>query len=212
MATTVTRALPHLYETTGYSVILEVLIMDKRTKHLLIKLNLALASSFVFAFFVLPPLYDVFCDITGLNGKTAGKYTQQNNPNWQEKDSRRVQVQFIANNNESMPWVFKPKDFQVDAITGKSKTVFYFAQNPTNNDMVGQAIPSISPAEAARYFHKTECFCFNNQPLIAGESADLALQFIVDPDLPKHIHTITLSYTMFDITPEKRTQLTYNSN
>lgn len=186
--------------------------MDTRTKILLLKINIAVVASFVFAFFVLPPLYDVFCDITGLNGKTAGRYTVEDDRFNQVEDARNIHVQFIANNNESMPWIFKPRDFQVETIVGKSKTVFYFAQNPTLNDMVGQAIPSISPAEAARYFHKTECFCFNNQPLIAGESTDLALQFIVDPDLPKHIKTITLSYTMFDITPEKRTQLTYNSN
>jgi cytochrome c oxidase assembly protein subunit 11 len=80
-----------------------------------------------------------------------------------------------------------------------NNTVFY-ARNPLAKDMVAQAIPSISPSRAAEYFHKTECFCFNQQPLAAGEQADMALQFIIDQDLPRDIHTITLSYTIFDVT------------
>jgi cytochrome c oxidase assembly protein subunit 11 len=66
--------------------------------------------------------------------------------------------------------------------------------------MIGQAIPSLVPFKAATYFHKTECFCFEQQPLKAGESAELPMYFIVDQDLPEHIHTITLSYTLFDVT------------
>jgi cytochrome c oxidase assembly protein subunit 11 len=66
--------------------------------------------------------------------------------------------------------------------------------------MVAQAIPSVSPARAAEYFHKTECFCFNQQPLDGRTSAEMPLQFIIDRDLPADIHTITLSYTLFDVT------------
>jgi cytochrome c oxidase assembly protein subunit 11 len=66
--------------------------------------------------------------------------------------------------------------------------------------MVSQTIPSIVPSRAAEYFHKTECFCFNQQPLDAGKEADMPLRFIVDRDLPKDIHVITLSYTIFDVT------------
>ena len=80
-----------------------------------------------------------------------------------------------------------------------SETVSY-ASNPTAKAMVGQAIPSVSPSRAAAYFHKTECFCFNQQPLDGKASAELPLQFIVDQDLPDDIKTITLSYTIFDVT------------
>ena len=66
--------------------------------------------------------------------------------------------------------------------------------------MVAQAVPSVVPFKAAEYFHKTECFCFNQQPLDGGENAELPLRFIVDQDVPKQVHTITLSYTLFDIT------------
>ena len=72
--------------------------------------------------------------------------------------------------------------------------------NPPAQPMVAQAIPSISPARAAEYFHKTECFCFNQQPLDGESSAEMPLQFIVDQDLPRDIKTITLSYTIFDVT------------
>ena len=66
--------------------------------------------------------------------------------------------------------------------------------------MVAQAIPNVLPNNAADYFHKTECFCFNSQPLAAGEQAELDLVFIIDPDLPVSVNTVTLSYTLFDIT------------
>ena len=66
--------------------------------------------------------------------------------------------------------------------------------------MVAQAVPSVSPAEAAPYLHKTECFCFRQQPLAAGDARDMPLQFVIDQALPADIRTITLSYTLFDVT------------
>ena len=76
----------------------------------------------------------------------------------------------------------------------------FFAANPTMNAMVAQAIPSVSPSRAAEYFHKTECICFEQQPLDGNGEAEMPLQFIVDQDLPADIKTITLSYTLFDVT------------
>ncbi len=83
---------------------------------------------------------------------------------------------------------------------GEQKRIDYLARNPTDKAMVGQAIPSLVPFKATNYFHKTECFCFEQQPLEAGASAELPMFFIVDRDIPKHINTITLSYTLFDVT------------
>jgi cytochrome c oxidase assembly protein subunit 11 len=90
---------------------------------------------------------------------------------------------------------------------GEAREVVFYAHNRTGEDMLGQAIPNVLPNNAADYFHKTECFCFNNQPLAAGESAELALVFIVDPDLPASVNTVTLSYTMFDITDRTLVQV-----
>lgn len=159
---------------------------------------------FCFALFIMPPLYDLFCDITGLNGKTGGPFVETNE--WGVDTSRTVKVQFIAHNNEGMPWDFKPTVSTVEVNPGEPAVIHYFAHNPTNKAMIGQAVPSVVPFKAANYFHKTECFCFNQQPLAAGESAELGLSFIVDIDLPKHVKKITLSYTLFDISDPQATQ------
>ena len=91
-------------------------------------------------------------------------------------------------------------EYSVVVHPGESKAVNFFAHNTTVEDMVAQAIPNVLPNNVADYFHKTECFCFNNQPLAAGEQAELGLVFILDPDLPDSVNTVTLSYTLFDIT------------
>ncbi|MCV6624491.1 MAG: cytochrome c oxidase assembly protein [Cellvibrionaceae bacterium] len=167
------------------------------TKTLVLKLLAGALLMFGFAVFVMPPIYDLFCEITGLNGKTGERY--QALPAAIDT-SRQIKVQFIATNNETMPWVFKPSQQQIYVHPGEEVEVRYFAHNPTGRDMVAQAIPSVVPFKAAEYFHKTECFCFNSQALKAGQSADMALRFIVDPDVAKTVNTITLSYTLFDIT------------
>jgi cytochrome c oxidase assembly protein subunit 11 len=163
-----------------------------------VKLLVAVALMFAFAVFVMPPLYDVFCEIAGIGGKTQGQYQQSEE---QIVDSERVvRVQFVATNNGAMPWKFTPLEYQVKVHPGESTAVKFYARNPTRRDMVAQAIPNVAPANAAPYFHKTECFCFNQQPLKAGEETNMGLVFIVDPELPASVHTITLSYTLFDIT------------
>ena len=106
----------------------------------------------------------------------------------------------MASNNDGMPWEFRPTDTVLRVHPGEVSDTVFFARNPMPKDMVAQAIPSVSPARAAAYFHKTECFCFNQQPLQAGDDTEMPLQFIVDKDLPADIKTITLSYTLFDVT------------
>lgn len=151
----------------------------------------------MFAFgFALVPLYDVFCELTGINGKTAGRYEVTETP--EADESRTVTVQFLASNGPGMSWTFRPVVRSVEVHPGEPTTVNFYAENPTTEAMVGQAVPSLSPSEGALYFHKTECFCFNQQPLNAGESTEMPLIFIVDRDLPAHITKLTLSYTLYD--------------
>jgi cytochrome c oxidase assembly protein subunit 11 len=153
---------------------------------------------FAFVFVVMVPLYNVLCDALGINGKTDGQaYTAVHAG---VDESRTVTIQFVATNNEGMPWEFGPTKTVMKVHPGAVNDTVFFARNPQPNAMVAQAIPSISPARAAQYFHKTECFCFNQQPLAGQTSAELPLQFIVDQDLPRDIGTITLSYTIFDVT------------
>lgn len=163
-----------------------------------IKLVTVAVAMFAFVFVVMVPLYDVLCDALGINGKTSGQaYTAVQAG---VDESRQVKIQFVATNNDGMPWEFRPARTMMTVNPGASNETVFFASNPMPEAMVAQAIPSVSPARAAEYFHKTECFCFNQQPLDGRSSAEMPLQFIIDRDLPKDIATITLSYTLFDVT------------
>lgn len=161
------------------------------------KLLAVVVAMFAFVFVVMVPLYDVLCEQLGINGKTGGRYEVVEAT---VDTSREIKVQFVASNNEGMPWEFRPTVTMLKVNPGAANDTVFYAKNPLSRDMVGQAVPSISPARAAAYFHKTECFCFNQQPLAALEEAQMPLQFIVDQDLPADIKTITLSYTIFDVT------------
>ena len=162
------------------------------------KLGAVAVTMFAFVFVVMVPLYNVLCDALGINGKTSSEaYTSVVA---QVDESRSVKVQFVATNNDGMPWTFSPDVTEMVVHPGAANDTVFFAANPTTNSMIAQAIPSVSPSRAAEYFHKTECFCFEQQPLDGNSEAEMPLQFIVDQDLPADIKTITLSYTLFDVT------------
>ncbi|CAH0992993.1 Cytochrome c oxidase assembly protein CtaG [Sinobacterium norvegicum] len=161
------------------------------------KLFLLTAAMFGFGF-LLVPIYDVLCDVTGLNGKTSG--TKYESVEAAVDETRTVKIQFIAMNNDQMMWSFSPNDRELSVHPGALTNTAFYAKNPLSKTMIAQAVPSVSPSRAAAYFHKTECFCFNQQTLEAGTEIDMPLRFVVDQELPKDIHTITLSYTLFDVT------------
>jgi cytochrome c oxidase assembly protein subunit 11 len=163
-----------------------------------IKLVAGAIVMFAFVFVVMVPLYNTLCQALGINGKPAGQaYTAA--PSGVD-EGRSVTIEFLANNNAGMPWEFSPGITMMEVHPGAVNDTVFHARNPMPKAMVAQAIPSISPAQAAQYFHKTECFCFRQQPLGARSAAELPLQFIVDRNLPSDIKTITLSYTIFDVT------------
>ncbi len=169
---------------------------QRENRQLMFKLVVVASLMFAFAMWIMPPLYNLFCEVTGLNGKTGGRYEAVS----ADVDLRRkVTVQFLTANNESMPWYFQPETQSLVVHPGQEVTVNFLASNPTSRDMVAQAIPSLVPFKAAAYFHKTECFCFNQQHLVAGAQAKLPVRFIIDQDIPDQVHTITLSYTLFDV-------------
>jgi cytochrome c oxidase assembly protein subunit 11 len=175
--------------------------MHKATRQTVIKLAVIAVAMFVAVFTIMPPLYTLLCEVTGLRS-TAGKYQAEE---IKVDRSREITVRFVGTHNDSMPWDFFPMEYKVTVNPGEKKTIRYFARNKTTLPMVAQAVPSISPFNAVNYFHKIECFCFNRQPLAGGESAELGLQFVVDQDLPAKVTTITLSYTLFDITEQTPT-------
>ncbi len=162
------------------------------------KMAAVVVLMFSFVFVVMVPLYNVLCDALGINGKTSGQRYEA--ASIQVDEAREITIQFIATNSDGMPWEFRPSQTMMKVNPGAVNDTVFLARNPRPEAMVAQAIPSVSPARAAEFFHKTECFCFNNQPLDGLESTEMPLQFIVDQDLPRDIRTITLSYTMFDIT------------
>ena len=163
-----------------------------------VKLLFVVVGMFGFGF-ALVPLYDLFCEVTGLGGDTGGQYTYD--PAEARLDrSRLIKVNFITNTNDGMPWEFWSEKGGVRVHPGELKHVNFYVKNTTNRKMVGQAVPSVVPVSAADYFHKTECFCFNSQVLEPGEVLEMPMRFIVDADLPVNVQSISLSYALFDTT------------
>lgn len=145
------------------------------------------------------PLYDLLCELTGLGGRTGGAYTFD--PASTTPDtSRLVRVNFITNTHGAMTWSFRPEKGGVRVHPGELRAVNFYVKNTTDKVMVAQAIPSLVPATAAQYFHKTECFCFEQQMLRPGEEMQMPMRFIVDRELPKNVQSINLSYALFDVT------------
>jgi cytochrome c oxidase assembly protein subunit 11 len=152
--------------------------------------------------FAMVPLYNVFCDITGLNGKTRELAEAEAVQRFEPDEDRWVTVEFLASNNQQMPWEVAPALKRMRVNPGKIYETSYVAHNATGRDMVGQAVPSIAPSKSARFFSKTECFCFTQQPLKAGETRDMPLRFVIDPALPEDVNTLSLAYTFFDVTEQ----------
>lgn len=154
-------------------------------------------ASAMFAFgFLLVPVYDVFCRVTGLGGKVETTQTVLTNADIPDED-RLITIEFVGSVNEYAPWEFHPTVTSIEVHPGQLYDATFFARNLTDRALVGQAVPSVAPGIAAKYFRKTECFCFTAQNFSARESRNLPLQFIVDADLPAHIDRLTLSYTFF---------------
>jgi cytochrome c oxidase assembly protein subunit 11 len=165
----------------------------KNTK-VIAKLLVTVVAMFGFGF-ALVPLYDVFCDFTGLNGKTGEQVSSFSS--YEADTSREIKVEFLTSLNEYMPWEFKATQDSVIVYPGQPTKIDFLVRNKTDKDMIGQAIPSVAPGLAAKYFQKTECFCFTEQKLKAGEERVMPVVFIVDPSISEDINEITLSYTFF---------------
>lgn len=161
------------------------------------QLLLVVVAMFCFGF-VLVPLYDVFCDITGLNGKTSDEAADYSHVVVDE--TRWVTVDFVARTHQQMPWYFAPEVRKIKLRPGALTVINFNARNQSGRHMVGQAVPSVTPGAAAIYLNKTECFCFNQQPLNADDELLMPMQFYVDPDIPEHITHFTVQYTLYDVT------------
>jgi len=164
-------------------------------KRIVTRLAVVVLAMFGFGF-AMVPLYDVFCDITGINGKT-GRIAAEEALGQKVDENRVVTVEFLASVNSELPWEFRPLVKKIRVHPGEVTEVKYFASNKTANTVAGQAVPSLAPGLAAKYFNKTECFCFTRQTLGPNEGTEMPLRFIVDPDLPEDIGSVALSYTFY---------------
>lgn len=175
-------------------------------RYIVAKLLVLAVVMFAFALWVMPPLYYALCDLLDIDPRTnAAAYKAEA----VEVDrSRSIKVQFVTVNNEGIRWDFYPNEVRVEAHPGEAVKTSFYARNTTGQRMVVQAVPSVTPTKASEYFHKTECFCFNQQILEAGQEVDMPLVFIIDQALPVDVHTITLSYTLFDVTEAEKANAT----
>lgn len=151
--------------------------------------------------FALGPLYSALCKLTGINGKLSGMAADAAQLPLQVDESRSVKVLFVTTVNGGRPWEFRAEQDELTVHPGQLATVNFYAKNTEGRDLVAQAVPNVAPWDAARHLKKTECFCFNNQAFKAGESKQMPVRFMIDPELPSDVDTVTLSYTFFDVTP-----------
>ncbi len=170
-----------------------------RKKHTFLLAGLAVGM-FGFAF-ALVPIYNVICEITGINGKTSAQASLL-----AEIESvgmpmdREVRIEFLAKAARGMPWEFRPQDGALSVRPGEMHHATFYVRNRAQQTVTGQAVPSVSPGQASLYLKKIECFCFEQQELMAGDEMEMGVSFVVDPDIPAGINELTLSYTMFNVT------------
>ena len=162
-------------------------------RSLINKLLLACAAMFAFGF-ALVPLYDVFCDITGINGKTDKVVAAA--PDRIDR-GREISVEFLATHDPAVAVDFAREHARTKLNPGDLQLVSFVVENRSGEPIVTTAVPSVSPGEAARHFMKIECFCFQEQPLAPGERKLMPVQFYVDPELPERFKNLTLSYRLY---------------
>lgn len=184
-------------------------------KRLIGRLLMMVAAAFAFAF-ALVPLYNVLCEATGFNGKSPGQRTIRDGfgvgglktgsaPTAKVDLGRSIRVEFTGTVMPGLPWDMRPLTISLDVHPGELQQVSYLVRNTSNHQITGQAVPSISPGQAAQHFEKIECFCFSQQTLGPGEAIELPLAFIVKPEVDRDISQITLSYAFFSIEGQRKT-------
>jgi cytochrome c oxidase assembly protein subunit 11 len=164
-------------------------------RQLLRKLLVIAVGMFGFGF-ALVPFYETICEVAGI--RNVFQADQATPENTQVDTSRLVAVE-LDSNTQKLPWTFKPLDSSVSVHPGAVTQVTYEVRNTLDRPVTGQAFPSYSPQYAAGYFKKLECFCFRQQTLAPGEVRRMPVVFVIDPEVPADVRSITLSYTFFEV-------------
>jgi cytochrome c oxidase assembly protein subunit 11 len=158
--------------------------------------KLLVVAAIMFGFgFALVPFYEKICEVTGIRNVFQPDAVAANT---QIDATRLVSVEFDAN-IQRLPWTFKPLQSSVTVHPGEVMQVAYEVRNTLERPVTGQAVPSYGPQQAALYFRKMECFCFQQQTLGPGEVRKMPVVFVIDPKLPPELNTVTLSYTFFEV-------------
>ena len=183
-------------------------------RRLVIRLLMMVAATSLFAW-AMVPLYNVLCEVTGFNGKTGGQGVIRDGfgagglkvaaPTSAVDTSRTVRVEFTGTVMPGLPWDMRPLTTHLDIHPGELQQVTYLVRNTSDRTITGQAVPSVTPGQAAQHFEKIECFCFEQQTLAPGESQEMPLAFIVKPEVDRDIAHITLSYAFFSIDGQRQT-------
>ncbi|MES2663677.1 MAG: cytochrome c oxidase assembly protein [Pseudomonadota bacterium] len=165
---------------------------------------------FIFAVGILPPMYDAFCEWTGLNGKvdltpaqdiSSKQNISNNSESSAEKPVRKpVKVQFLARPSDDLPWKFTAQVPFIKVTPGERYQTYFIVENLSDKTISGKAIPSISPAQASAHLRKIECFCFMEQELKPKERKEMSLVFYLDEKFPETVEEMTLSYTLYPFT------------
>lgn len=170
---------------------------DRTRNHGSLTRRLWLFAACFFAFgFTLVPLYDVLCDVTGYGNRS--KLVEASTVVEAPVENRSITVEFVSTAPTYGSWEFRPELSSLEVHPGKLYQATFHAKNLRAHAIVAQAVPSITPFQATRYFQKTECFCFTPQSFAAEETRELTVRFIVDPALPASIDRLTLGYAMYD--------------
>ena len=145
------------------------------------------------------PFYDWFCRVTGFGGTTSISTVAPD-----DVLEQAIKVRFDASLHSNMDWDFKPEVHEMEIRIGVTGLAFYEAHNPTDRPIAGQASYNVTPYQAGYFFNKIDCFCFEEQVLQPGETVMMPVSFYVDPEIvtdrdAKYVHTITLSYTFYEI-------------
>jgi len=159
--------------------------------------KLLVVSVLMFGFaFALVPLYEKICEVTGIRDIFRSEEAAPKNT--QVDMTRSVAIEFDSN-TQRLAWTFRPLESGMSVHPGAVTQVMYEVRNTLDRPVTGQAVPSYGPQQAGQYFRKLECFCFQQQTLAPGEVRRMPVVFVIDPELPKDLGTITLSYTFFEV-------------
>ena len=172
--------------------------LQQANRKLVKKLLLVVFAASVFGF-AMVPFYNVLCKITGLNGKTGGAASVQAVQARKIDTSRFITVELNGSTMQGLSWEFGANQDRFRVHPGEIIMTAFHVKNPTNQSLMGQAVPSVSPGWTAQYFNKIECFCFKQQTLGPGESREMPLTFFVSTELPQDVKEIALSYAFFPI-------------